>query len=68
MSEKLKPCPFCGSKPVEDVFSSAIPNETLWTIRCPMCSAEMSISKVGYHAGMSNDKLVTAWNQRVEKE
>lgn len=57
MSDKLKPCPFCG----EEVHYIALYTygEIEWTVRCTKC-----------HFGMPAEDFKEArdkWNQRAEK-
>lgn len=51
MSEKLKPCPFCGAE-AEEVLGS-----TRWIIRCTVCRAEIR----GTHREMN----VKNWDRRT---
>lgn len=57
MSEKLKPCPFCGGNKVE----TRTDDEGIsWYIFCNNCGA-----MCGY--ALSEDEVVKAWNRRAER-
>ena len=59
MTEKLKPCPFCGSEQV-DIFDSWAEQETKihWVnVECIDCGAQ-GASKKG------NEAAIAAWNNR----
>ncbi len=53
MTEKLKPCPFCGHE--------AQINKDEWSIQCSYCPAYM-----GYFN--TEQEAVEAWNRRVKDE
>lgn len=60
MSEKLKPCPFCGSANV-DVFSSfgdPSTDENIMNVECINCGAQGSSAK-------GEEKAVAVWNKRA---
>ncbi len=60
MSEKLKPCPFCGSANV-DVFNSfgdPSTDENIMNVECINCGAEGGIGK-------GEEKAAAAWNRRA---
>jgi hypothetical protein len=52
MTETLKPCPFCGARPLRQRL-----NAGLWWISCTLCEAEQSH---GTETG-----VVGMWNRRV---
>ena len=54
MSDKLKPCPFCGGKAIIDGC-----DETLWIVICKKCNAS-----IGYKE--TEREAIEAWNMRVE--
>lgn len=70
MSEKLKPCPFCGSRDVDvldaggyvevldacgDPYSFSLPY-----VHCNNCNADSKMCK-------SIDEAIAAWNRRADK-
>lgn len=62
MSEKIKPCPFCGSKDVEAFAQDEDDCENLSAIvRCHLCDAQ-SAQMVG---STKIDMAIRAWNKRV---
>lgn len=84
MSEKLKPCPFCGSKDVfiqnpriEDIFSS-VKNASMVVI-CPECGVGVGFGMFGVY-GKAYDDLsdedverineicANGWNRRVQDD
>lgn len=54
MSDKLKPCPFCGGEAIIDGC-----DETLWITICKKCNAS-----IGYKE--TECEAIDAWNSRVE--
>ena len=54
MSDKLKPCPFCGGHAIIDGF-----DDTLWIVICKECNAS-----IGYKE--TKEEAIEAWNRRVE--
>ena len=60
MSDKLKPCPFCGGNAhIEDIMNAT------WMIVCNECGGSVSFGLDGCDA--TKDEAITAWNRRVEK-
>ena len=59
MSEKLKPCPFCGGDAELSDF------ETISKVICKKCGAESRLiaSSSKY---CSDEKAIEAWNRRFE--
>jgi Lar family restriction alleviation protein len=58
--EKLKPCPFCGSKPNYSA-SCYDKYKGYCSIYCPTCGAGMS----GYE---SKNEVLIAWNRRASDD
>lgn len=77
MSNKLKPCPFCGGK-VELREIAIVPSESReftvsYKIRCPKCNIKFVFEsrfriEKGQQVITQNgyEKCVEAWNRRVE--
>ena len=60
MTERLYPCPFCGSRNV-DVFSSfgdSSTDENIMNVECINCGAQGSSAK-------GEEKAVAVWNKRA---
>ena len=57
MTEKLKPCPFCGS----NVILIHSTKEMIYQIRCGRCGSNSSYFINKYHA-------INAWNRRVNND
>ena len=63
MIEKLKPCPFCGSKDV--VLRPGIIHSG--AIHCNNCTADVVFNAVMNFMGANwEETTVTGWNKRVE--
>lgn len=54
MSDKLKPCPFCGGTPIVSGC-----DDTLWIVICKECNAS-----IGYKE--TKEEAIEAWNKRIE--
>lgn len=54
MSDKLKPCPFCGG---EAIVSGC--DDTLWSVICKKCAASIDYND-------TKQEAIIAWNRRVE--
>ena len=55
--EKLKHCPFCGSKPMMQHI--AYPNTEFWFVKCVNCSAEIN------NPNNTEKEAQEAWNKRT---
>jgi len=55
--EKIKPCPFCGSKEVDICRTN---KQACW-IRCHKCEAEGNCAE-------KREDAITEWNKRVDVE
>lgn len=54
MSDKLKPCPFCGGTPIVSGC-----DDTLWSVICKKCAASIDYNETKQDA-------IIAWNSRVQ--
>ncbi len=59
MSEKLKPCPFCGSDRGLYVLQSERSGE--WRVFCDNCKSSMRNERAGTEL-----EIIAAWNSRAE--
>lgn len=61
MTEKLKPCPFCGRKPIIEMWSSG---GRMFMLKCnnPDCPIPLN----GYPAGHNIDDVKAEWNRRSD--
>lgn len=57
MTDKLKPCPFCGSK--ADFEPKEITFYGVW-IKCPQCGIEL------HNIYETREDAANAWNRRAE--
>lgn len=58
MTEKLKPCPFCGGEPTWDSDAE----NKMWYIRCVFPSCPIRPCTFGE---LYKDRVVDMWNQRA---
>ena len=64
MSEKLKPCPFCGS----DIIDEATKGEDLFFYICHTCGCALRYTRIIDHDKESAKvKAAEAWNRRATK-
>ena len=61
MSEKLKPCPFCGSKAMIETFTTACEKVPRYRVRCEDCFCQTSWDY------FEIDEVVKDWNRRAEQ-
>lgn len=54
MSDKLKPCPFCGGTPIVSGC-----DDTLWSVICKKCAASIDYNE-------TKQEAIEAWNSRIE--
>lgn len=54
MSDKLKPCPFCGGEAIIDGC-----DDTPWSVICKKCAASVDFKE-------TEQEAIDAWNNRVE--
>ena len=62
MPEKLKPCPFCGSKDVE-IFEPIPKNAVGRAIVCKNCNV-----RVGFPTAYDDVMAAEEWNRRVDND
>ena len=67
MTEKLKPCPFCGNERVcLDSWTSSLKGE-LWYVICKKCGVVLMGSKGYSPNGFDNGyDAIEHWNSRAE--
>ena len=58
MGEKLKPCPFCGSKPKIGSLGGDKENWAIWCESCRMSYAETGLT------GDTKTAIIKTWNRR----
>lgn len=63
MAEELKPCLFCGKKPIIERWSSGGP---MYMVKCnnPICPVPVN----GYPRGYKLDKVIQEWNRRANND
>ena len=54
MSDKLKPCPFCGGEAIIEGC-----DDTLWSVICKKCAASIDYNE-------TKQEAIEAWNRRVQ--
>ena len=54
MSDKLKPCPFCGGTPIVSGC-----DDTLWSVICKKCAASIDYNE-------TKQEAIEEWNRRVQ--
>lgn len=64
MTEKLKPCSFCGKRPSEDIAIYSFGDGHTATITCS-CGAKMN-SESFYKEQCAKQDAVDKWNRRAE--
>ena len=60
MTEKLKPCPFCGRQAEVRLIEDFLFGE-LYAIECDFCGARQ-------HSWKDKAKAIEAWNKRSDNE
>lgn len=63
MNKELKPCPFCGRKPIIEHWSSG---GLMHMVKCN--TPDCPIPDVGYPTGHNLVKVKEAWNRRANDE
>ena len=63
MTERLKPCPFCGESPVfiDTCYPTNLDNKPFYLIACYECPVSPMILET------SKEHAVKTWNTRLEK-
>lgn len=56
---ELKPCPFCGSKPIME-HKILKPFYDFWYVKCDTCSVEIS------NPSMTEKEAIEVWNRRQQ--
>ena len=59
MTEKLKPCPFCGGRAVEDHWEGFM-DESFYKIKCFKCEGQTKEYR-------KYEQAIEAWNRRVNE-
>lgn len=63
MSEELKPCQFCGRKPIIERWASG---GTLYMVKCN--NPDCPVPVVSYLTGRNLDAVIKKWNRRANNE
>lgn len=63
MSEKMKPCQFCGRKPIIEHWASG---GTMYMVKCN--NPDCPIPDASYPAGHNLDEVMKEWNRRANDE
>lgn len=61
MSEELKPCLFCGKKPIVEHWSSG---RTMYMVKCNNPDCQVPVES--YPAGHNLDEVIAEWNRRAD--
>lgn len=59
MTEKLKPCPFCGGEPF--MVDAEIDGRAHYIVKCTACHSTSGVMQ------MDRSKAAKAWNRRAER-
>lgn len=59
MTEKLKPCPFCGGEPF--MVGAEIDGRAHYIVKCTACHSTSGVMQ------MNRSKAAEAWNRRAER-
>ena len=62
MTEKLKPCPFCGGKVAIINAEEITINGNCYVVHCDNCESETCF----WRRCMSKKKTAQAWNRRID--
>lgn len=69
MTEKFKPCPFCGG-PAELVdIPEPNANDGRFYVHCPACSSHFSFEPglcVRTYTGRTREDVISLWNRRAK--
>lgn len=67
MSNKLKPCPFCGGE-VDFEYKENYSAYTFWRIVCDKCGCGTwcDDNGFGYEDDLGKQKAIEDWNRRVK--
>lgn len=65
INPELKPCPFCGDKPVWYLDGDLSIGKRTLVIHCRNCGARMVQRTVTQHTGYLEALSVSRWNTRV---
>lgn len=67
----LKPCPFCGSKPIWWLKGNEFTKSQIITVKCPKCRIQREdgiINGHGHDINWLEDVAIKNWNMRTEKK
>lgn len=63
MSEELKPCPFCGRKPIIEHWSSGL---VMYMVKCN--NPDCPVPEEFYPKGHKLSEVIAEWNRRANDE
>ena len=63
MNEELKPCPFCGRKPIIEHWSSG---GVMYMVKCN--NPDCLVSVESYPKGHKLSEVIAEWNRRANDE
>ena len=69
-SNKLLPCPFCGSDPIWHLIGNGFTRSQKIVVKCPKCRVQRTdaiLNGHGHTIEWLEDVAVKNWNQRTNK-
>lgn len=67
-SDKLLPCPFCGSTPTWYLIGNMVTRTKKIIVKCPNCRVQRTdaISNSGHNIEWLEEVAIKNWNQRIK--